>query len=91
MTCNVMRSVRDKSICLKKFYRTDRHPFNGREKQGEAGESAFLSHTRVTEEPLDDLTNQCIWEGRLRCVLCNEIVLVAATAHPNACDSSLPN
>ena len=30
-----------KSRRLKTFYRTDRHPFNGREKQGEAGESAF--------------------------------------------------
>ena len=86
-----MRSVRDKSIRLKKFYRTDRHPFDGREKQGEAGDSAFLSHAHDTEEPLDDLTNQCIWEGCLRCVLCNEIIGATATADPNACDSSLPN
>ena len=31
MTCNVMRSVKDKSVCLKKFYSTVTHSFKWEE------------------------------------------------------------
>ena len=31
MTCNVMRSVKDKSVCLKKFYPTVTHSFKWEE------------------------------------------------------------
>ena len=47
------------------------------------------SQTHDTEEPLDDLTTGYLAEGRVRYDLCNQILRAAASADPNACDSSL--
>ena len=78
VTYNVMRCFKDKPRRLKMFFRIDRHESNRLKKQG-----------HDTEEPLDDLTTGYLAEGRVRYGLCNQILRAAASADPNACDSSL--
>ena len=82
-------AICQRQINMSEEIRTDRHSFERAREARRGRRKRVLSHTGVTEEPLDDLTNQCIWEGRLRCVLCNEIIRAAATADPDASDSSL--
>ena len=47
------------------------------------------SQTHDAEEPLEDLTAGHLAEGRARYDLCNQILRAAASAEPNACESSL--